>query len=58
MLLTFLGYIEIKAYHFTLPNMGGGKNRPIEVSLWDTHFEWKIVEMINLIGKIRFEVCG
>ena len=33
MLLTFLGYIEIKAYHFTLPNMGGGKNRPIEVSL-------------------------
>ena len=38
--------------------MGGGKNGPIEVPLWETHFEWKIVKMVDFAGGIRLEVCG
>ena len=36
----------------------GSKNGPIEVSLWETCFEWKIVMIIDLVGKIWFEVYG
>ena len=39
-------------------NMGGIKNVPIEVSLSEACFEWKIFKIVDLIGRIRFEVCG
>ena len=38
--------------------MGGSKNGSIEVPLWEARFEWKIVKMVDLIGKVWFEVHG
>ena len=57
-LCTCLGCTEIETYHHTFPNMGGSNNGPIEVSLWETCFEWKIVKMVDLVNRIWFEVCG
>ena len=58
MLRTCLGRTKVEAHHFTLSNMGGSKNGPIKVSLQETFFEWKIVKMVDLIGRIQFEVRG
>ena len=58
MFCTCLGHTEIETYDLTFPNMGGSKNGPIEVSLREARFEWKIVKMVDLIGLIRFEVYG
>ena len=44
--------IEVETYHLTFLNMGGSKNEPIEVSLSEAYFEWKIDKMVDLIGKI------
>ena len=58
MLCTCLGYIEIDTYHFTFSNMGGSKNGPLKASLRETRFKWKIVKMVDLVGKIQFEIYG
>ena len=58
MLCTCLGRIEIEAYRYNFPNMGGSKNGPIEVPLLKARFEWKIVKMVDFASKIRFEVYG
>ena len=58
MFSTCLGCTEIETYRFTLPNMGGSKNGPIEVPLLKARFEWKIVKMVDFASKIRFEVYG
>ena len=55
MLCTHLGCIEIEAYRYNFPNMGGSKNRPIEVPLLKARFEWKIVKMVDFAGIIRFD---
>ena len=52
MLCTCLGRIEVKAHRFSLSNIDGSKNGPIEVSLQETHFEWKIVKVVNLVSRI------
>ena len=56
MLCTSLGQTVIETYHPTFPNIGGSKNELIEVPLWETRFEWKIVKMVDLVDKIQFEV--
>ena len=38
--------------------MDSSQNGPIEVPIWETHFEWEVVEMVDPISRIRFEVCG
>jgi len=58
MLCTCLGCIEIEAYHYAFPNMGGSKNGPIEVPLLEARFEWKIVKMVDFANEIQFEVYG
>ena len=38
--------------------MDSGKNGSIKVLVWEAHFEWKTIEMVDSTSKIRFKACG
>ena len=58
MFCTHVGHVEVETHHSTIPDLGSGQNGPIEVPFWETRFEWEIIKMVDIIGRIGFEVCG
>ena len=58
MLCTHVGRAEIKTYHPTFLDMDSGQNGPVEVSIWEAYLKWKVVKMVDPIGRILFELCG
>ena len=47
-----MGRAEIEIYHPTLLDMDSSQNGPIEVFVWEAHLKWKIIKMVDSIGRI------
>ena len=58
MICSHIGRTEIKAHHPTFPSKDSSQNEPFEVSIWKACLKWKVVKMVDPIGRIWFEVCG
>ena len=58
MFYTRMGRVEVETHHSTIPDMDSSQNGSIEVPIKKTHLKWKIVKIVDLIGRIWFKVCG
>ena len=52
MLCSRVGCTEDETHHPTILDIDSSQNGPIELSTWETRFEWKIIKMVDPVSKI------
>ena len=52
MFYTRMGRAKVETHHSTIPDMDSSQNGSIEVPIKKTHLKWKIVKIVDLIGRI------
>ena len=45
-------HAKIKTHHFTFPSMDSSQNGPFKVSICEAILKWKVVKMVDPIGRI------